>query len=155
MTAATVQMNLDKARHGIIEDSYTIQRTISIEDLVNQLLDQISEVINRFTSMSASINSIVESLQKITWIVEEPNEEILKEINAILDISRGVYASLEKRKVQLEKIEISKICPDATQVLFDDIDMLGETIDDIEAIYFRLPNHEEFKSLCDKFSTLD
>ncbi|WP_332911116.1 hypothetical protein [Algoriphagus boritolerans] len=103
MTAATIKKNLDKAKDGIIKDSYTIQRTISFEDLINELLDKISERTNRFAEMTLSINSIVESLQNITWIVDQPNEQILKEINAILDISRGVHISLEKRKADLEK----------------------------------------------------
>ncbi|SEF99600.1 hypothetical protein [Algoriphagus boritolerans] len=154
MTAATIKKNLDKAKDGIIKDSYTIQRTISFEDLINELLDKISERTNRFAEMTLSINSIVESLQNITWIVDQPNEQILKEINAILDISRGVHISLEKRKADLEKTGIFKICPESTQDLFDTIDSLGETIDDVEAIYFRLPNNAEFKSLCEKFSTL-
>lgn len=153
MTTASIQSNLDKARNGIINDSFEIQKTIGLEDLINEVLEKIIEVRERFLGMSKSVLSIVESLEKLTWIVENPNEDILREINAILDISRGVHAKLNRYRSDLLKTPIVKICPDATQIFFDDIDLLEETIDDIEAIYFRLPQNKNFKEICKKLSS--
>ena len=153
MITASIQSNLDKARNGIINDSYDIQKTIGLEDVINEVLEKINEVRGRFLDMSKNVLSIVESLEKLSWIAENPSEEILREINAILDISRGVHAKLNRHRSDLQKTPIVKICPEATQIFFDDIDLLEETIDDIEAIYFRLPHNQDFKEICKKLSS--
>ncbi len=150
MTKLSIQKNLEKAKNGIMEDSFKIQRGISFDDLVNQMLDSINEVRTRFSELSRRTLSTVDCLEKLTWLVDSPSEEVLKEINSILDTCRGLHTYLEKSKIELKKIGIEKICPDATEELFSDIDLLAETIDDVEAIYFRLPNNPDFKEICKK-----
>ncbi len=154
MSMASVQKNLNQAKTDIIEDSFKIQRRIGFDDLLDELLDRINEVRIRFAEMSGRLLSIVGSLEKLTWLVDAPSEGILKEINAILDISRGLHTQMEKSKVALKKIGIEELCPEAADVLFADIDLLGETIDDVEAVFFRLPNNPHFKEICKKAAQL-
>jgi hypothetical protein len=150
----SIQKNLIEAKKGIKRDSFKIQRGISFNDLVNELLDSINEVKAKFNELSKRTLSTVSVLEKLTWVVDNPSEDVLIEINSILDTCRGLHSYLLKTKTELEKIKINELCPDATEVLFADIDLLGETIDDVEAIYFRLPNNPDFKEICKKAAQL-
>ena len=154
MTTSAVQKKLDSAKSGITEYSYTIQRKQSFEDLTNQFLEKLWDVKLEFEETSKNILSIVSVLETVTWLTDRPSEKILKEINSILNLTRGLYSNLEKRKSLIKKLKISEMCPEASQLLFDDIDLLGETIDDLEAIYFRLPKNPDFKEICNRASLL-
>tara|TARA_R110002020_G_C16261361_1_gene770497 strand:- start:1160 stop:1627 length:468 start_codon:yes stop_codon:yes gene_type:complete len=153
--STAVPKNISRTKRELEDSSFSIQQILDPQEVVDKYLDSLSAGINRIQEIVPLIVDIIEGLQDLTWQDTKPNERTLKALNSLLDMSRGTTQKLNNFKNRILTQDFREKCPDATELLESNILILEETIDDVHAIFFRLPNNPAFKDICDKFSLLD
>ncbi|MEB2784683.1 hypothetical protein [Algoriphagus persicinus] len=153
--STAVPKNISRTKRELEDSSFSIQQILDPHEVVDKYLDLLSADINRIQEIVPLIIDIIEGLQDLTWQDAKPNEKTLKALNSLLDMSRGTTQKLNNFKNRILTKDFREKCPDATELLESNILIIEETIDDVHAIFFRLPNNSAFKDVCDKFSLLD
>ena len=97
------------------------------------------------------INSLIETLEQITWLNNLENDSLIL-INDLISAIRDLRYSLLRQYISLTFIRSKGIAKEEFKKFKLAIDDLKEVANDLESVYFFLPNNSEFKEITKELS---
>ena len=147
-----VNLNIGNAFEEVLKRSYELRTLESESKRTDEFLDSINEFKNILERKIKEIELINHLLERLTWIETEINDETLIKINGILGICNGVNLNFQDESQKIVRAELDKICPDIITKFNEQVEILEESINDVEMIFFKLRQDEEFLDLDNQLS---
>lgn len=113
------------------------------EKLVNKFLDTILSVKESLKTKSEKINDINTRLENLTWF-NDLDEESLMLINDIISATKNLHSSLVRQYVQLASLRKKGIAKEEIKEFKYSMDELRESSEDLESVFFYLPQMPDF-----------
>ena len=113
------------------------------EEKVNALLDAILEFKKVFNKKTETINSINEKIEKLTWY-NDIKDETLLQLNDLISSIKDAHSTLIKQYVSLNYIRSKGIAKEEISKFKSAIDDLRESYQDLESVFFFLPEIPDF-----------
>ena len=124
--------------------SYLEKRNpISEEEMNNQLLDTILDFKESIKVKTKKIYEVNENIEKLTWF-NDLDEECLMLINDLISSAKDLRSSLIRQYISLDFLRIKGIAKEEIKDFKNSIDELKETYEDLESVFFYLPELPEF-----------
>ena len=123
------------------------------EESINAFLDKIIEFKKLLHEKTQKIALINENLEKITWF-DDLEEEALIMINETISLCRDLHSTLIRFYVRLNFLKIKGIAKNEIKVFKSVIDDLKEISEDLESVFFFLPQMPDFKETTKKLSLI-
>lgn len=122
------------------------EKKVSIydEERINAFLDAILEFKNTFQMKTEKIIEINESIERVTWF-NDLDEESLMLINDLISSIKDLHSTLIRQYVSLNLIRSKGIAKEEIKNFKNTIDDLKENYQDLESVYFFLPEIPDFK----------
>jgi hypothetical protein len=114
------------------------------EERMNAFLDAILEFKNTFQMKTEKIIKINESIERVTWF-NDLDEESLMLINDLISSIKDLHSTLIRQYVSLNLIRSKGIAKEEIKNFKNTIDDLKENYQDLESVYFFLPEIPDFK----------
>lgn len=146
---ATAKDKINATVNEVREASYkekTNSFNLDSEKDINSFLDKIIDFKQLLTKKTTELNSIVDDLESLTWF-DEVDQDCLKLINDIIAATRDWRISLVKQYVWMNGLRSKKIALEEIKEFKHAIDDLKETADDLESVFFHLPQNQEFQEI--------
>ncbi len=135
-----------------ISETFSVVRSFSYKEKKNPIMDE--ESMNTFLDAiigfkanmkekTETISSITERMDKLTWFTN-PDEESLMLLNDLISSAKDVHSSLIRQYVSLNPIRKKGIARDEIKEFKNSIDELKESYEDLESVFFFLPEMPEF-----------
>lgn len=121
------------------------------EEKVNAFLDAILDFKNTFQKKTDKISTLTEKIEKITWF-DDLDDECLMLINDLISSIKDLHSSLVRQYVSLNFIRSKGIAKDEIKNFKNAIDNLKEVYQDLESVFFFLPEISEFKETTKQLS---
>lgn len=113
------------------------------EEKVNAFLDAILDFKSRIVAKTEKIENIAERMEGLTWFTS-PDEEGLMLLNDLISAAKDVHSSLIRQYVYLNPLRRRGIAGDEIKSFKRSIDDLKESFEDLESVFFFLPEMPEF-----------
>ena len=122
------------------------QKKFSIynEERMNAFLDAILEFKNTFQRKTEKIVEINDRIERLTWF-NDLDEESLMLINDLISSIKDLHSTLIRQYVSLNLIRSKGIAKDEIKNFKNAVDDLKENYQDLESVYFFLPEIPDFK----------
>lgn len=133
--------------------SFEEKKAFLNEEKVNALLDAIIEIKNFFKDKTEKINSINEEIEKLTWF-NDVNDECLILLNDLISSIKDAHSTLIKQYVSLNNIRTKRIAKEELSKFKSAIDDLKESYQDLESVFFFLPDIPDFKETTKQLSLI-
>ncbi len=139
--------------HEAIAETAANVRTLSYDEkksplcdekLINSFLDQIIEFKLMLNDKTSRINAINESFEKLTWFTDL-DQDCLMKVNDIISSAKDLRSSLVRQYVSMDFLRIKGIAKDEIRDFKSSIDDLREAYEDLESVFFYLPEMPDFK----------
>lgn len=137
-------ITLDKLQREAVK-SYT--NSLTKTDLINAILDEISERKKIYKNLAKNINHIDDLLCKITWLynLSDSDEVLIYSILAMANISDKKYRKFLNK--EREFYDTKALFQDEFQILEEAIENHKESIEDVWQIMLVLRKDDEFQDL--------
>ena len=123
------------------------------QDKMNAFLDAINDFKKSLTEKSEKIFSLNDQVDKITWF-NELDEECLKLINDLILAIKDLRSSLVRQYVSMSFLRQKGVAKEEIKTFKSAIDELKEVYQDLESVFFFLPEMPEFKETTKLLSLL-
>ena len=122
------------------------EKKVSIydEERMNAFLDAILEFKNTFQRKTEKIVEINDRIERLTWF-NDLDEESLMLINDLISSIKDLHSTLIRQYVSLNFIRSKGIAKDEIKNFKNAVDDLKENYQDLESVYFFLPEIPDFK----------
>jgi hypothetical protein len=122
------------------------EKKVSIfdEERMNAFLDAILEFKNTFQRKTEKIIEINDRIERVTWF-NDLDEESLMLINDLISSIKDLHSTLIRQYVSLNLIRSKGIAKEEIKNFKNAIDDLKENYQDLESVYFFLPEIPAFK----------
>lgn len=122
------------------------EKKVSIydEERMNAFLDAILEFKNTFQRKTEKIVEINDRIERLTWF-NDLDEESLMLINDLISSIKDLHSTLIRQYVSLNLIRSKGIAKDEIKNFKNATDDLKENYQDLESVYFFLPEIPDFK----------
>jgi hypothetical protein len=122
------------------------EKKVSIydEERMNAFLDAILEFKNTFQKKTEKIIEINDRIERVTWF-NDLDEEALMLINDLISSIKDLHSTLTRQYVSLNLIRSKGIAKEEIKNFKNAIDDLKENYQDLESVYFFLPEIPDFK----------
>lgn len=115
------------------------------EEIVNHFLDRILELQSKIEKDAIFLENLCERFDELTWFnASNLDEESLKLLNDTFSGTREIHRVLIKHYDFLNK-NAHQFASKELKRLKHALDEIEECVDDLEATFFRLPQHEKFQ----------
>lgn len=124
--------------------SYSEKRNpISEDELNNQLLDAILDLKKSIENKTKKIYEVNENIEKISWL-NDLDEECLMLINDLIAAAKDLRTSLIRQYISLDLLRKKGVAKEEIKHFKNSIDELKETYEDLESVFFYLPELPDF-----------
>ena len=124
--------------------SFSEKRNLLSEDeLNNQFLDAILDLKKSIKDKTVRIYKINDNIEKLTWL-NELDEECLMLINDLISSAKDLRSSLIRQYVSLGFLKKKGIAKEEIKDFKNSLDELKETYQDLESVFFYLPEFSGF-----------
>lgn len=123
------------------------------EEKVNALLDAILDFKDKFQKKTERINGINGKIEKLTWF-NDANDECLRLINDLISSIKDLHSSLIRQYVSLNYIRSKGIAKEEIRNFKSAIDDLKDSYQDLESVFFFLPEMPDFKETTKQLSLI-
>lgn len=113
------------------------------EEMVNAFLDAILDFKSNMQEKAGKIAYIAERMESLTWITN-PDEDSLMMLNDLISGAKDVHSSLIRQYVSLNPVRKKGIAQKEINSFKQSIDDLKEACEDLESVFFFLPEIPEF-----------
>lgn len=150
---ASLESTLENTYKEVRSFSYAEKKISFVpeEEPINEFLDAVNNFKSDIVSRTERINSIVLSLEKLTW-GGEADDEVLMLINDLISSCKDLKSSLIRSYVSTTFLRKKGIAKKEIKAFKASIDDLQEAFDDLESIYFHLPKIEGFTETTNQLS---
>jgi histidyl-tRNA synthetase len=132
--------------------SYQEKKTpLMDEERVNSLLDAIIDFKNSLKEKTNKIYDVNERIEKITWF-NELDEESLMLLNDLISSAKDLRTSLIRQFISLNSFRRKGIAKEEIKDFKNSIDELKESYEDLESVFFFLPEMPDFAETTAKLS---
>ncbi|MBC6411402.1 MAG: hypothetical protein GDA42_13300 [Ekhidna sp.] len=119
------------------------KESVMDEEMVNTFLDAILDFKSKMKGKSEKIFGIIERMEGLTWFTS-PDEESLMLLNDLISVTKDIHSSLIRQYAALTPLRKKGIAPDEIKCFKSAIDDLKECYQDLESVFFFLPEMPEF-----------
>lgn len=135
-----------------IIDTFSSVRTLSFqekkaplldEENVNPLLDAILDFKSRLNEKTDRIHHINDRMEKLTWF-NDLDEECLMLMNDLISAAKDLRTSLIRQYISMNAFRKKGIAKEEIKNFKHSIDELKECYEDLESVFFFLPEMPEF-----------
>lgn len=123
------------------------------EEHVNSFLDAILDFKIKIKQETEVLNNLNEKIESLTWYAEWDEECILM-LNDLIALCKDLRSSLCRQYVNMTILRKKGIAKEEIRAFKNAIDDLRETYEDIESVFFFLPQMPEFKETTKKLSLI-
>ncbi|QFZ55164.1 hypothetical protein FEZ18_10330 [Oceanihabitans sp. IOP_32] len=132
--------------------SYQEKKTPLIDEKrVNSILDAILDFKNSLKEKTNKIYNINEKIEKITWF-NELDEESLMLLNDLISSAKDLRTSLIRQFISMNSLRRKGIAKEEIKDFKNSIDELKESYEDLESVFFFLPEMPDFVETTSKLS---
>ncbi len=153
MESLTLKSEITNTFSRVRNFSFEEKKGFLNEEKVNILLDAILEFKNLFIEKTVKINSINERIERLTWL-NGVDEESLLLMNDLIASIKDAHSTLIKQYVSLNNIRSKGIAKDEISKFKNAIDDLKESYQDLESVFFFLPEISDFKDTTKQLSLI-
>jgi Fic family protein len=121
------------------------------EERVNLLLDAILDFKNSLREKTAKIYNVNERIEKITWF-NDLDEESLMLLNDVISSAKDLRTSLIRQYISMNFFRKKGIAKEEIKDFKNSIDELKEAYEDLESVFFFLPEMPDFVETTSKLS---
>lgn len=151
MESATFKSAIADTFSSVRSFSFGEKKNFLNEEKVNAFLDAILEFKRVFNKKTETINSINEKIEKLTWY-DDINDEILLQLNDLISSIKDAHSTLIKQYVSLNYIRSKGIAKEDISEFKSAIDDLKESYQDLESVFFFLPDMPDFIEITKQLS---
>ena len=121
------------------------------EERANSLLDAILDYKSNLKDKTKRIYNVNERIEKITWF-DNLDEESLMHINDLISSAKDLRTSLIRQYISMSFLRQKGIAKDEVKDFKNSIDELKESYEDLESVFFFLPEMPDFVETTTKLS---
>ncbi|MCC7453372.1 MAG: hypothetical protein IT222_04335 [Crocinitomix sp.] len=121
------------------------------EERVNLLLDTILDFKSSLKIKTNKIYEVNERIEKITWF-NNLDDESLMLLNDLISSAKDLRTSLIRQYLSMNFLRKKGIAKSEIKNFKNAIDELREAFEDLESVFFFLPEMPEFKEITKKLS---
>ena len=121
------------------------------EERVNSFLDAILDFKSNLKDKTERIYKVNESIEKITWF-NDLDEESLMYLNDLISSSKDLRTSLVRQYISMNYFRKKGIAKEEIKDFKNSIDELRESYEDLESVFFFLPEMPDFVETTSKLS---
>jgi len=145
MECVTHRSKIQETFDDVRSVSYTEKRSAFLdEEEINFFLDKINSFKEDLIAKTDRINNINERLEGVTWLTDL-DDDCLMLLNDLISVAKDLRTSLVRQYVKLTFIRKKGIAKKEIKEFKSSIDDLKETYEDLESVFFSLPEMPEFK----------
>lgn len=124
--------------------SYSEKRNpMSEDEISNELLDAILDLKSSIKNKTKRIYEVNDNIEKLTWF-NDLDEECLMLTNDLISAAKDLRSSLIRQYISLDFLRKKGIAKEEIKDFKNSIDELKETYQDLESVFFYLPEIPEF-----------
>jgi len=123
------------------------------EDEVNSLLDSINGFKKKLKTKSSKIYQINERIEKLTWLNDLDNESLMM-LNDLISVGKDLKSSLVRQYVSMGYLRKRGIAKEEIKDFKNSIDELKESCEDLESVFFFLPEMPDFTETTKRLSLI-
>ena len=124
--------------------SYSEKRNpLSEDEINNELLDAILDIKKSVTDKTKKIYEINDNIEKLTWF-NDLDEECLMLTNDLIAAAKDLRSTLIRQYISMDFLRKKGIAKEELKDFKNAIDELKETYQDLESVFFYLPEIPEF-----------
>ncbi|WP_191860831.1 hypothetical protein [Hanstruepera ponticola] len=121
------------------------------EEKVNSLLDAILDFKSNLKDKTQKIYDINQRIESITWL-NDLDEECLMVLNDIISSAKDLRTSLIRQYISMNYLRRKGIAKEEVKDFKNSIDELKESYEDLESVFFFLPEMPDFIETTQKLS---
>ncbi len=130
--------------HEVRNFSFAEKKSTSFdEEGINAFLDAIIDFKAALSAKSDRVNDINERIEKLTWF-NNLNDECLLLINDLISAMKDLRTSLIRQYVAMDILRKKGIAKEDIKRFKHSIDDLREAYEDLESVFFYLPEMPDF-----------
>lgn len=134
--------------------SYKEKKSPILEvEKTNSFLDAINDFKEELKSKTIDIYEINSRIEKITWF-NDLDEECMMILNDIISSAKDLRSTLIRQYISLSFLRKDGVAKQEIKDFKNAIDELKESYEDLESVFFFLPQMTEFKETTKKLSLL-
>jgi len=139
---------------NIRDFSFREKRTpLMNEERKNLFLDAILDFKNELNGKTHKISDIIDRIEKVTWF-NNLDEESLMLLNDLISAAKDLKSSLIRQYISMNIFGKKGIAKDEIKDFKNSIDELKESYEDLEFVFFFLPEMPEFIETTRKLSLI-
>jgi polyribonucleotide nucleotidyltransferase len=123
------------------------------EERINSFLDTLNDFKNDLKEKTLKIYEINEKIEEITWF-NDLDEECLMKLNDIISSAKDLRSSLVRQYISMNFLRKRGVAKEVIREFKFSIDELKESYEDLESVFFFLPEMPEFKEITKKLSLI-
>lgn len=123
------------------------------EKKINAFLDAILDLKKKLEDKTNKIYRIIERIEQITWF-NDLNDDSLKLLNDLISSAKDLKSTLIRQYVSLAILRRKGIAKEEIKEFKNAIDELEESYEDLESVFFFLPEMPEFVETTKKLSLI-
>jgi Ni,Fe-hydrogenase I small subunit len=124
--------------------SYSEKRNLMSEnDLNNAFLDAMLDLKSSIKNKTKRIFEVNDNIEKLTWF-NDLDDECLMLTNDLISAAKDLHSSLVRQYISLDFLRKKGVAKEDIKEFKTSIDELKETYQDLESVFFYLPEMPEF-----------
>jgi len=124
--------------------SYSEKRNpMSENEMNNEFLDAIIDIKKSIKDKTKRIYEVSENVEKLTWF-NDLDEECLMLTNDLISAAKDLRSSLIRQYISMDFLRKKGVAKEELKDFKNSIDELKETYQDLESVFFYLPEIPEF-----------
>lgn len=144
---------LSKVVREIKNAAYEEKQEIrSEEEIINTFLDSINEFKSSLVKTVNKIEPLVEKIEELSWILENPTQDDLSELNQLIVLAEDLKKSLIIKYVSFNYLRSKGIAKDEISTFKSTIDSFTEAYKDLQSTFFTLPKRDDFQDITRRLS---
>ncbi len=149
-TKSAIASTFSKVRNFSFEEKKT---NLLYEERVNDLLDNILDFKNVLKDKTERLIDINKRIESITWL-NDIDEECLMVLNDIISSAKDLRSSLIRQYISINYLSKKGIAKEEIRDFKNSIDELKESYEDLESVFFFLPEKPDFIDTTKKLSLI-
>lgn len=145
MECLTHKEELQRTFSDVRSLSFKAKKEAQYDEIqINAFLDAINDFKSMLQNQNENLSNINERLEKLTWY-NDLDEECMMLLNDLIAVAKDFHSSLIRQYVQMKTFRRKGIAKDVISEFKSEIDDLKESYQDLESVFFFLPDFPDFK----------
>lgn len=144
MECLSNKLKIQNTFSSVRDFSFSEKRNpLSEDEINNQLLDTILVLKKTIKNKTKKINEVNEKIEQLTWF-NDLDEECLMLTNDLISAAKDLRSSLIRQYISFDFLRKKGIAKEEIKEFKNAIDELKENYQDLESVFFYLPELPEF-----------